>query len=58
MQARQHIGEPGEYIDVVELGGFDQRVDRSGASAAFIGTGEGPVAPSHGDDSKCAVSLR
>ena len=42
-QAGQHVGEPGLRIDIVELGGGDQRVDRSGAPAAFVGAGEGPV---------------
>ena len=42
-QAGQHVGEPSLWIDVVELGGGDQRVDGSGAPAAFVGAGEGPV---------------
>jgi hypothetical protein len=39
-QASEHVGEPGLRVDIVELGGGDQRVDRSGAPAAFIGAGE------------------
>ena len=42
-QTSQDVGEPGLRIDVIELGGGDQRVDRSGAPAAFVGAGEGPV---------------
>jgi len=30
-------------VDIVELGGVDQRVDRGGATAAFVGAREGPV---------------
>jgi hypothetical protein len=31
MQAREDVGEPSLRIDVVELGGLDQRVDCGGA---------------------------
>ena len=48
-QARERVGEPGVRIDVVELGGFDERVKGGGALAAFIGAGEGPVASADGD---------
>ena len=41
-QAGQDVGEPSLRIDIVELGGCDQRVDCSGAPAAFVGTSEGP----------------
>src|SRR4249920_2623861 len=30
-QASEHVGEPGLRVDIVEFGGGDQRVDRSGA---------------------------
>ena len=43
LQACEHVGEPGLRIDVVELGGLDQRVDGGGAPAAGVGAGEGPV---------------
>jgi hypothetical protein len=33
--AAEHVGEPRLRIDVVELGGVDQRIDRSGAPAAL-----------------------
>ena len=42
----EDIGEPGLRIDVVELGGLDQRVDGSGPPAAFVGAGECPVVAS------------
>src|SRR5262249_56104815 len=42
-QAGEHVGEPSLRIDIVELGSGDQRVDRSGAPAAVVGAGEGPV---------------
>ena len=38
--AAQHVGEPGLRVDVVELGGGDQGVDRGGPLAAAIGAGE------------------
>ena len=43
LQARQHIDQPSLRIDVVELGGLDQRVDGRGAPTAGIEAGEGPV---------------
>jgi hypothetical protein len=46
LQVGQHVGQPGKRIDVVELGGLDQGVDRGGAPAALVGAGERPVAPS------------
>ena len=48
-QPGEDIGEPSLRVDVVELGGFDERVDRGGASAAFVGAGEGPVVAADGD---------
>lgn len=42
----EHVGEPSLWIDVVELGGRDEGVDRRGALAALIGAGEGPVSSS------------
>jgi hypothetical protein len=38
-QASEHVGEPSLWIDVVELGGGDQRVDDSRATAAFVRRG-------------------
>jgi hypothetical protein len=55
LQSRQHIGEPGQGIDVVELGGLDQRVDCSGAAAAGIGAVEGPVVTSDGEAAQCPL---
>ena len=54
-QSREHVGEPSVGIDVVELGGLDQGVDGSGAPAAFIGTGEGPVLAPDGDAPQLAL---
>ena len=42
-QPSKQIREPGLRVDVVELGGLDQRVDGGGTAAAFVGAGEGPV---------------
>ena len=49
LEARQHIGQPGLRICVVELGGLDQGVDGCSAPAAGIGAGEGPVIPQDAD---------
>jgi hypothetical protein len=35
LQAREDVGEPGLRVNVVELGGAEQRVDRGGTAAAF-----------------------
>src|SRR5436190_23461452 len=43
LQSCEDVGEPGPWIDVVELCGLDQRVDGRGAPAAFVGACEGPV---------------
>jgi hypothetical protein len=40
--AGEHIGEPGLRVDVVELGGLDQRVEDGGALPAAIGAAEQP----------------
>jgi hypothetical protein len=36
VDARQHVGEPGLWIDIVELGGGDEGVDGRSAPAALI----------------------
>jgi hypothetical protein len=54
-QACEHVGEPGLWIDVVELGGGDQRVDGSGAPTAFVGACEGPVFAPHCDGAQFAL---
>ena len=47
--AAEHVGEPGLRVDVVELGGADERIHRRRAHAAAVGTGEQPTASSEGD---------
>ena len=47
--AAEDIGEPGLRIDVVELGGADQRIDRRRAGAAAVRAGEQPRLPAQGD---------
>src|ERR1700685_298791 len=42
-ESGEHVGEPGTGVDVVELGGLDQRVDGGGAPAAFIRSCECPI---------------
>ncbi len=49
LDASQHVSKPCERINAVDLGGLDQGVDGGGASAAFVGSGEGPVAPAGSD---------
>lgn len=41
--ACEDIGEPCLGVDVVELGGLDERVDDGGALSAAIGTAEQPL---------------
>jgi hypothetical protein len=47
--ASDDIGEPGLGVDVVELGGDDQRVHERGALATAIGADEQPRFPAEGD---------
>jgi len=35
-QPCEHLGEPGARVDVIELAGGNQRIDRGGATPAFI----------------------
>ena len=46
---RQDIGEPGTGIDIVELGGGDQGVDRCSTLAPAVGSREQPSLSSDGD---------
>ena len=48
-QTRQDVDEPGLRIDVVQLPGFYQRVDRSGTAATFVRAREGLVAAADSD---------
>ena len=43
VQASQHVSEPCLRIDIVELCGLDQGVDRGGTSATIVGACECPV---------------
>ncbi|MGY4501115.1 hypothetical protein ACVWYH_005046 [Bradyrhizobium sp. GM24.11] len=40
--AGEHVGEPGQRIDIIELGGHDQRCHDRGAVGSAFGTGEQP----------------
>jgi hypothetical protein len=42
VEAGEDVGEPGLRIDVVELGGHDQRCHDGGAVGATFGAGEQP----------------
>ena len=50
----QYVGEPGLWIDVVELGGLDQRQHDRGAFAAAVGAGEQPCFSSKSNAAQCA----
>ena len=43
--ALEHIGQPGLWVDLIELGRPDQSVEGGSALAAAVRAGEGPVAP-------------
>ena len=42
-QAAKDVSEPGARVDVVELAGFDQRIDGRRAAPAGVRAAEGPV---------------
>ena len=46
---REYVGEPGLWIDVIELAGFDQLVDGGGPVATFIRTCECLIGAAYGD---------
>jgi hypothetical protein len=46
--ALQHVGEPGQWIDIVELGGLNQRGDGGPVMGTTVGSGEESVFPSQG----------
>jgi hypothetical protein len=48
-QPCKHVSEPGARIDIIELAGLNQRKDCCGATTAFVGPGEGPVAAADGN---------
>ena len=45
----KHVSEPGARIDIIELAGLNQRINRCRATAALVGAGEGPVAAADGN---------
>ena len=46
--AGDDVAEIGFGLEAVELGGFDDGIDRGGAGSAGVGTGEEPVFTAHG----------
>jgi len=54
-QPRQHVGEPGLGIDIIELGGGDQRVDGCSPPATFVGAREGPIAATNRHGTQLAL---
>ena len=53
--ARQHVGEPGSRIDIVELCGLNQRVHEGSPLAATLRAGEEPGASSQSDTAQGAL---
>ena len=53
-QACQYVGEPGLWIDIVELASFDQRIESGSAAAAVIGARKGPVVAADCDTAQAA----
>ena len=53
--AGQHVGEPGLWIDVVQLRGHDQRRDDGGPLGAPVRPGEQPRLASEGEASERAL---
>ncbi len=49
------IAKPRLWIDVVQASGLDERIDDSGAAAAFIRAGEQIVLSSEGQRPHCAI---
>ena len=47
--AGEHVGKVVLRIETVELGGFEQRIDRGSAAATAIGAGEQPVFAAKGN---------
>src|SRR5687768_13436212 len=45
----EDVGQPGLWVDAVQLRGLDQGVDRRRPFATAVRAGEGPVAPTNGD---------
>ena len=54
-QAGEDVGEPGPLVDIVDLGGVDERVNGACAAPPFIGASEGPVLASHGNGTQLAL---
>ena len=53
--AGEDVGEPGLRIDIVELGGLDQRVDDRGALPTAVGAAEQPGLASERDAAERAL---
>ena len=47
--AGEHVAQPGERVDAVQLAGLDQTIDGGGTLSAGIRTGEEPIFPAEGD---------
>src|SRR5262249_50683414 len=54
-QSGEHVGKPSAWVDVVELGGLDQRVDGGGPPPTFIRSREGPVVAANRDTAQCPL---
>jgi hypothetical protein len=50
VDAGEHIGEPRLWIDIIELGGLNERQHYRGALPAAVGAREQPGFPAERDD--------
>src|SRR5204863_9562950 len=53
--AGEHVGEIMLRVETVELGAFDQRIDRGGAAAAGIGAGKQIIYATNRDTAQGAL---
>lgn len=51
---QQHVGQPSQRIEIVELGGLDQGVDGGGTAAAIVGG----LPEGYGDAALYSICLR
>ena len=56
IDAVQDVSKPGARVDVVQLGGRDERIHRRGAFAAAVGSGEQPCLAAECDAAQCPFS--
>jgi hypothetical protein len=47
--AGEHVAQPGERVDAVQLAGLDQTIDGGGTLSAGVRSREQPILPAEGD---------